>query len=335
MMTEHTLTTEEIFLIERLRSLQMSGMADAFETQLMDPNADLRNFMERFSDIVNKEWQIRYDKKFKRFMKQAHLRYPDASLDTTIYDPARKLDTTSIERLATCHWIDEGRNLLITGMTSSGKTYLSNALCISAIRQLKTVRYVRANTLMLELEQAHLKSTYLEHVTALSKIDLLAIDDFGLMELDLDKCRDLFEVIDGRDGRKSTIIISQFPIKSWFDLFKEHQGGELVYSHADDVHAGGKDEIPMLSESVSVKDGVMTVTLANCSIDDDAEVSCSILGFAGRKASAEILTAPSCREYNDFDAPERVAVRPFEVKTDENGFTAVLPKCSVVRITLS
>ena len=75
---------------------------------------------------------------------------------------------------------------------------------------------------MLELEQARLKSTYLEYVTALSKLDLLAIDDFGLMELDLDKCRDLFEVIDGRDGRRSTIIISQFPIKSWFDLFREH-----------------------------------------------------------------------------------------------------------------
>ena len=73
---------------------------------------------------------------------------------------------------------------------------------------------------MLELEQARLKSTYLEYVTALSKLDLLAIDDFGLMELDLDKCRDLFEVIDGRDGRRSTIIISQFPIKSWFDLFR-------------------------------------------------------------------------------------------------------------------
>ena len=67
-----------------------------------------------------------------------------------------------------------------------------------------------------------MKSTYLEYVTALSKLDLLAIDDFGLMELDLDKCRDLFEVIDGRDGRRSTIIISQFPIKSWFDLFREH-----------------------------------------------------------------------------------------------------------------
>ena len=171
-----SLTHEELLICERLRSLRMSGMADAFESQMLDPNADLAPFIERFTEIVNHEWQIRYDKKFKRYLKQAHLRYPDADLDETIYDPARKLDTDAIERLATCHWIDEGKNLLITGMTSSGKTHLSNALCISALRQLKTVRYIRANTLMLELEQARLKSTYLEYVTALSKLDLLAID---------------------------------------------------------------------------------------------------------------------------------------------------------------
>ena len=119
-------------------------------------------------------------------------------------------------------------------MTSSGKTHLSNALCISAIRQLKTVRYIRANTLMLELEQARLKSTYLEYVTALSRFDVLAIDDFGLRELDLDKCRDLFEVIDGRDGRKSTVIISQLPVKSWFDLFKESTFADACLSRITD-----------------------------------------------------------------------------------------------------
>ena len=233
-MNTTSLTPEELQLIERLRYLKMSGMVEAYEAQLGDPNADLSSFQERFTEIVNHEWQIRYDKKFKRFMKQAHLRYPDADLDETIYDPARKLDTTSIERLATCHWIEEGKNLLITGMTSSGKTHLSNALCISAIRQLKTVRYIRANTLMLELEQARLKSTYLEYVTALSRFDVLAIDDFGLMELDLDKCRDLFEVIDGRDGRKSTIIISQLPVKSWFDLFKESTFADACLSRITD-----------------------------------------------------------------------------------------------------
>ena len=229
-----SLSKDEILLCERLRSLKMSGMADAFEAQLMDPNADLSPFMERFSAIVNNEWQIRYNKKFNRMLKKAHLRYPDADLDETVYDPARKLDTVTIERLATCHWIDEGKNLLITGMTSSGKTYLSNALCISALRQMKTVLYIRANILLLELEQARLKSTYLEYVTDLSRLDLLAIDDFGLMEFDLDKCRDLFNVIDSREGRKSTIIISQFPVKSWFDLFKEHTYADACLARITD-----------------------------------------------------------------------------------------------------
>lgn len=74
---------------------------------------------------------------------------------------------------------------------------------------------------MLELEQAGQKSTYLEYVTTLSKLDLLAIDALGLMELYLDKCHDLFKVIDGRERHSSTITISQFPIKSYFDLFRE------------------------------------------------------------------------------------------------------------------
>ena len=119
-------------------------------------------------------------------------------------------------------------------MTSSGKTYLCNALCVSAIQQFKTVRYIRANILMLELEQARLQTTYLDYVSSLAKLDLLAIDDFGLMDLDLDKCRDLFEVIDGRDGRKSTIIVSQFPIHTWFDLFQEHTYADACLARITD-----------------------------------------------------------------------------------------------------
>ena len=86
MMPSPNLNAEEIALCERLRSLKLSGMADALEAQLMDPNADLVPFMERFSTIVNQEWQIRYNKKFSKFMKKAQLRYPDAALDETIYD---------------------------------------------------------------------------------------------------------------------------------------------------------------------------------------------------------------------------------------------------------
>jgi len=214
--------------------MKMSGMAEAFERQVLDPNADLSSFMERITELVNTEWQIRYDKKPNRLLRQAKLRYPQADLDDSIYEADRKLDHASIEKLAACHWIDEGRNLLITGITSSGKTYLSNALCVSALRKLKTVRYIKASHLMLELEQARMKDTYMDQLALLSKVDLLAIDDFGLMELDLDKCRDLFEVIDGRDGRRSTIIISQFPVKLWSDMFKDGTYADACLSRITD-----------------------------------------------------------------------------------------------------
>ena len=88
---------------------------------------------------------------------------------------------------------------------------------------------------MMELEQARIKDTYMDVLISLNtKTDLLAIDDFGLMELDIDKCRDLFEVIDGRDGRRSTIIISQYPVKTWFDMFKDGTYADACLSRLTD-----------------------------------------------------------------------------------------------------
>ena len=216
-----TLTPGQVQICDRLRQMKLSGMAEALEQQLLDPNADLCGFDERFETIVNYEWEMRFNKKFSRFLKNATLKYPQADLDETIYDPDRLLDTTAIERLSACGWIEEGRNLIITGATGAGKSYLANALCIAALRQFKPAKYIRANTLMNELERARLKSEYLDYVNQLAKLDLLIIDDFGLMELDLDKCRDLFEVIDSRESRKSTMVVSQLPVKAWYELFAD------------------------------------------------------------------------------------------------------------------
>jgi DNA replication protein DnaC len=188
---------------------------------LTNPNADLTGFDARLEAIVNYEWELRFNKKFSRFLKNATLKYPQADLDKTIYEPGRMLDTAAIEKLSTCQWIEEGRNLIITGATGAGKSYLANALCIAALRQFKSARYIRANTLMNELDQARIKSTYLDCINHMAKLELLVIDDFGLMELDLDKCRDLFEVIDSRDARKSTMFVSQLPVKAWYELFAD------------------------------------------------------------------------------------------------------------------
>jgi len=210
-------TIEETILIERLRSFRVPAMVEEYMQQLRDPNTELLSFQERFTRIVNAEWLKRYNKKFNDKLKKAKLRFKDADLDETIYDPARKLDTQSIELLSKCEWVEEGKNLLITGMSGSGKTYLSCALCIAALRQLKDVQYIKASVMMRDLERARKKDTYTEYLEDKLALDLLVIDDFGLMELDLDKCRDLFEVIDGRDGRRSTIVVSQFPVETWYD----------------------------------------------------------------------------------------------------------------------
>lgn len=221
MNNNQTLTPGQMLACDRLRQMRLSGMADALETQLTNPNVDLIGFDERFESIINNEWELRFNKKFSRFLKKATLKYPQADLDETIYEPDRLLDTTTIERLSTCQWIEEGRNLIITGATGAGKSYLANALCIGALRQFKTAKYIRANALMHELERARLKSEYLDYVNQLARLDLLIIDDFGLMELDLDKCRDLFEVIDSRESRKSTMFVSQLPVKAWYELFAD------------------------------------------------------------------------------------------------------------------
>ena len=233
---ETALSSEEQVLLSRLKSFRVPEMVRALESQLKDPNADLNTFMERISELVDAEWQARADKRFNRLMKEAHLRYPTADLDETIYQPERQLDTQTIERLSTCHWIDEGKNLIVTGSSASGKTYLINAICITAMRQSRHVRYIKANTLMSEMEQARIKSTNLDYLNRLTRLDLLAIDDFGLMDLDLDKCRDLFEVLDCRDGRKSTVVISQFPVRSWFDMFSDNTYADACLTRITDKH---------------------------------------------------------------------------------------------------
>ncbi|MGN1106850.1 MAG: alpha-L-arabinofuranosidase C-terminal domain-containing protein, partial [Huintestinicola sp.] len=118
-----------------------------------------------------------------------------------------------------------------------------------------------------------------------------------------------------------------------FDLFKEHQDGELVYCFAENEYVGGKDRIPLISSSASVKDGVMTLTLANCSLEDSAEISCDIRGFECTEASARILTA-EVHTYNDFDAPDRLAPAEYPVKLENGVLTAELPACSVVSVTI-
>lgn len=221
-----TLRTEDYELCNKLKTMRFSDMAEKLEQILSNPNFELFHTREVIEQIIDAEWELRYSKKLNRFIKKATLKYPSADLDDTIYDPARQLDHQIIEELSKCEWIEQGRNLMITGKTSSGKSYLANALCISALKQFKTARYLKASQIISELSKAEKLETYQEVLGQLSSYDLLVVDDFGLMNLDIDKCRNLFEVFDCRDPHKSIMVVSQFPVSSWYDLFHDHTYAE-------------------------------------------------------------------------------------------------------------
>ena len=122
------LSSEENLLLDRLYKLRMSSMAEALEHQFTNPNCGLEDFQTRLAAIINYEWEQRQTKKFNTLMKHATLKYPQADFDEALYEPDRLLDTHTIELLGKCEWIDEPRNLLITGSAGAGKTHIALSL---------------------------------------------------------------------------------------------------------------------------------------------------------------------------------------------------------------
>lgn len=224
------LSKEENLILDRIYKLKLSHMAEALERQFLNPNYGLEDFTTRLSDIVNAEWDQRQTTKFNKLLRKATLKYPDADLDSALYEPDRMLDTRTVELLAKGNWIAEPKNLLITGSAGAGKTHIANALGIAALHQMRTVKYIRANYLLQECEKARSTGNYYDYMSKMSGHDLLIIDDFGLMELDMDKCRDLFEIIETRDCRRSTMIVSQLPVIKWWDLFKDNTYADACLS---------------------------------------------------------------------------------------------------------
>lgn len=209
-------------LSDKLRKMKLSGMAEALEAFSEDANLGLRPPLEILSRIIENEWEQRNEKKFNRFLKNAMLKYPSASFDERLSAPERRIDLMAIQQLSECNWIDEGRNLTVTGMTGTGKTYLVCALALCAIRKFYDVRYIKASTLINEYAAAKMEGKSLSYANKMISHDLLIIDDFGFMSLNNDDCLFIFEILDGRSARKSTVVASQLPRENWYDLFSDN-----------------------------------------------------------------------------------------------------------------
>ena len=200
--------------IEKMNAMKLFGLVAAFDTQLSSSEYDELSFEERVGLLVDAEWSDRECRKLSRRLKAAKLRYP-ASLENVNFQASRGLNRQQILTLGSGRWIAEQHNLLITGPTGIGKSFLACAFVERACRRGFTGCYVRASRLVHDLGVARGDGSYVRLLSRLAKVDLLAIDDWLLHPLkDADR-RDLMEVIEERAERGSTLIATQLPVKQW------------------------------------------------------------------------------------------------------------------------
>ena len=208
-------------LPEQLRTLRLTGMADALSQQLDQPNTyEELGFLERLSLLVNSESTCRDNRKITRLLKQAKLRLNAQPADID-YGANRGLNRDTLTQLIQLDWIRQHRNLIIEGPTGTGKTFLACALGQSACEQGISVRYYRASRLFETLTIAHGDGSFGKLLTQLAKTDLLIIDDWGLEVLTRQQRNDLLEVMEDRHGNGSTLITSQLPTPHWHEAIGE------------------------------------------------------------------------------------------------------------------
>jgi DNA replication protein DnaC len=202
--------------MEKLYAMRLHGMAEAFDEQLQQPDLASLSFEERLGILVDRQWTWKENRRLQRLLKNAKLKL-NAAMEDIDYRIPRGLDKSLMVSLTTSDWIRNHHNVIITGATGVGKTFLACALAHKACRDGFTATYTRAPRLFHELAISQADGSYTKLMKKLAKTNLLIIDDLGLAPLDHLERKNLLEVIEDRHTSASTIVASQLPIENWHE----------------------------------------------------------------------------------------------------------------------
>lgn len=203
--------------MEKLHALGLKAMGEGWREQQKNPSVSSLSFDERFSFLVDAESLSRENKKMATRLKEAKLRISQACIEGIEFSSRRNLDRSQLHQLATCGWVKDNLHIIITGATGVGKTYLSCALAQQACRRGYRVTYRRVPRMFDELTLARADGTLPKLLTRFAKADVLVLDDWGLAPMQERNRLDMLEILEDRDGIKSTIVTSQLPPEKWHD----------------------------------------------------------------------------------------------------------------------
>lgn len=202
--------------IDKLYQMKLNAMASALREQMQSPEYAPLSFEDRLSLLVDRQWDEKESRGLARRLQVAKLKQPAVVEDIDFATP-RGLDRAALLSIAECEFIRSHRNVIITGPTGVGKTYIACAIANKACRLKLNVRYVRTGSLLSSIALARADGSYPSLARRLEKTDLLVLDDWGLYPLEADGAREIFETLEDRNGSGSTMIVSQLPASSWFD----------------------------------------------------------------------------------------------------------------------
>lgn len=235
----------------QLRSLKLNAMAQAFEDQSVLPEFHQCSFEERLGMGVDRQIQERENRRIQNLEKRAKLKSPACPEDIN-YSVSRGLDRKLIMSLLTCDYIKNSINVILTGPTGVGKSFIGKALGRQAIRKGLTVRCVRLEPLLVKMAIAHGDGSLLSLRADLSKANLLILDDWGIPPLTIARQRyDLLELIEDRTGNSSTLITSQYPLDKWHDLIGDPTVADAILDRL--IHRSYR--IELRGESMRKLDG--------------------------------------------------------------------------------
>jgi len=203
-----------------LSNLHLSGMARQWQILEETRRTGELSLADGMALLIDAENAQRHENRYLRLMKNAAFRY-QASMEEVNADPARGIDKLLLARLATGDYIRKGESILVTGASGCGKSFLASAFGHQACKQGYTVVYHNMQKLLVKLKLARMDGSIIKLFDRIAKSDLLILDDFGLATLQGQQQTDFLEIIEDRHARRSTIIASQLPVASWYDIIGE------------------------------------------------------------------------------------------------------------------